>query len=274
MRGRASFIRIRAAGEVRASLGTFGGRVIGLLDGRRSLPPPAEGEPGFTYQGLFDLLDEELATVQQGLVEAEDDHLRKKIQVAQLRTTGEDLTATLYDQQVAARRAIAAAFGTDRSFEVAAVSGDTPRELWGLVDQVDQTVKILQEPAAELPEVIVEGGVNLATFADQLHIGLRELRKTGAGLERARKAAGESLIVRNQAIAEFNAVFPPVARTLEGLFRLAGENELAERIRTSARRATRQQGDGEPEEEPAPAGSSEGEGTPEPTEPAPSSAVS
>ena len=50
--------------------------------------------------------------------------------------------------------------------------------------------------------------------------------------------------------AEYDGVFPWVARTLEGLFRLAGEFELADRIRTSARRVTRRQAAEAEEKEP------------------------
>ena len=49
----------------------------------------------------------------------------------------------------------------------------------------------------------------------------------------------------NAAIAELNGVFPWMSRSLEALFILVGERELAERIRTSRRRVTRRPQDGE-----------------------------
>ncbi len=52
MRRKGSLIRIDAIREVRNSLATFGGGVVGKLDTRR--PSPADGEPVFTYQVVFD----------------------------------------------------------------------------------------------------------------------------------------------------------------------------------------------------------------------------
>ncbi len=46
---------------------------------------------------------------------------------------------------------------------------------------------------------------------------------------------------RRRAIAEFDAIFPWAAQAVEGVFRMAGERDLADRIRTSRRRVTRRQ---------------------------------
>ncbi|MEM7349288.1 MAG: hypothetical protein AAF657_00685 [Acidobacteriota bacterium] len=271
MRSRAAFVRIQSVEEVRASLESYGVGIADRLEGRRAAPAPGEGESVAIYQALFDDLDRDLAGIHSRLVEAEDAHVRKRIQVSQHRRTGEELTEDLYDRQVAVRRTLAGLYGPDRGFELAAFSGETPRSAPGLVDQVDQTVKLLRAPEADVPELAVGGvDVNLGNMAGRLEAGMEQIRQVRGRFNRARKAAGESLILRNKAIEEFDQVFPWVARTLESLFRLAGETELANRIRSSVRQLTRRPVDEEEEQTAeASAEGSETEATEqEPTEPA------
>ncbi len=187
-----------------------------------------------------------------------------------IRIEAMELTTGLYDRQVATRRTLAGVFGPERGFELAAVEGTTPRRLSRLVDQVDQTVKLLREPEIELPTVVVDGvEVTLDTMATSLESGLQNLDGVRGQLETARKAVNETVIARNKAIEEYDRVFPWVARALESYFRLAGEIELANRIRTSVRRVTRHQAVEEDEGDstsPPSGGSGEEVGASEPAE--------
>ena len=60
----------------------------------------------------------------------------------------------------------------------------------------------------------------------------------------------ETAIRRQEAIDDYDASFPWITQTLESLFRLAGEHELARRIRTSrqAARAAAKAGEAASEE--------------------------
>ena len=69
-------------------------------------------------------------------------------------------------------------------------------------------------------------------------------------LQRTQKAADGTLVALNAARSAFDATFPWVAGNVESLFRLAGERELADRVRTSRRRVTRRETE-EPEEDSA-----------------------
>ncbi len=79
---------------------------------------------------------------------------------------------------------------------------------------------------------------------------------------RARKNLAASTVVKDQAIAYCKGLLPGVAQTLEGFFLIAGEPELAERVRTSTRRATQKPGEDEEVSDPASAGDSETGSTP------------
>ncbi len=80
---------------------------------------------------------------------------------------------------------------------------------------------------------------------DDLGDDLERYRASRRDFLRARKAVGESQVLLNRAIDEFKGQFPWIAQALESFARMAGERELADRIRTSIRRVTRRQGEDE-----------------------------
>ncbi len=246
--------RLGSVEEVRASLAAHRGRIGDQLD----VQHPAAPESGFSYQATLDHMDGKLAAVQTQLVGAEDQHVRQLAQIRQLRRRRDDGASDTYEKQIAVRGVLASLYGKDRDFEVAAVSGKTPKSSRALAEQVDQTVKFLRSPEVEVPSSKVAGvGVDFTAMADDLEIGKQRLTEVRAELEQAKKQADATRQTTSRAIEEFDLVFLWAARSLEALFRLAGEQELADRVRTSARRVTRRQA--EPAEEPAeePAGSQE-----------------
>ncbi len=261
MRSIGSRIRFQSVGEVRASLDTFGGGVAGKLDGSRPAPVTPESESGFDYRALFQDIDGRLASVQEKLVKAEDEQVRKQIRISDLRRESEELTGALYSEQVSVRRILEGLFGPDRGFEIAAIKGATPQELKPLSDQVDLTVKLLREPEIEVPTAKASGvEFDFPATADSLETGRGEIVRVGDELERARKAASQSVLRKQQVTAEFDAIFPWAAQTVEGIFRMAGERELADRIRTSRRRVTgRQKVESEETEAAEPAESADAE---------------
>ncbi len=252
--------------EVRASVHAHRGR-IGRQLGER---PAAPGEAAYS-QAYFDHMDAELARVESGLIEAEDEHVRKRIQVSRARQVSEDLASVVYDKQTSARQILAGLYGSKHEFELGAMSGKTPQGPTTLPEQVDQTVKLLRNPEGETPAKKVGGvDVDFTGLADDLEGGLEHYRSSRVEFERRRKEADATRLESNQAIAEYDRVFPWVASSLEGLFRLVGERDLADRIRTSVRRVIRRQGeDGEPKpEEPNAGDSAAGQPPAESSEPA------
>ncbi len=238
--------RLGSVDEARASLGAHRDRIGDKLDFER----PASPETGFSYQAMFDHLDGHLAQVQSQLVEAEDEHVRQLVAIRQLRQQRDQGVTAVYDKQTAARGILKHLYGKEHSFQVAAVSGKTPQSPRKLAEQVDQTVKLLRQPEGESPSAKVAGvGVDFAAMADDLAAGQQQLIAVRADLVQAKKVADATRQTTHRAIQEFDLVFLWAARTLEQLFRLAGERELADRIRTSVRRVTRRQA--EPEDEPA-----------------------
>ena len=223
-----------------------------LLDERhpREAGPPTDGEASWSYRAVFDHLRRDLLAMWERLSVARDQHVRMLVRVAALRRRSQELAAQLYQRLVAARRILGGAFDPDRSFELAAMAGKTPRVPSDLEEQVDQTVKILREPEVDPGTVEADGvEIDLGRMADGLEGRLEERREVEEERRRARKALGETKVVKDQAIAYCKGLLPGVAQTLEGYFRIVGEHELADRIRTSRRRVTRRQGEAESETE-------------------------
>ena len=257
--------RLGSVEEVRGSLAAHRGRIDDNLDGQL----PASPETGFSYQAMFDHMDAALAKVESELVESEDRHVRRLARISKLRRQRDRGAADTYGKQTAARGILASLYGKDRDFELAAVSGKTPVSSKALVEQIDQTVKFLRRPEVSAPSSKVAGvGIDFVAMADDLESGRKQLIEVRAELVRATKAADGTRQTTARVIKEFDLVFLWIARSLEGLFRLAGEQELADRIRTSVRRVTRRQA--EPAQSPEP--SSDGPAAAEP-ESAPSEAT-
>ncbi len=259
---------LRAVIEVMDSLATFGGRITDLLDARhpREAGPAADGEEGWSYRWVFDHLERDLQSMYERLSAARDQHVRMLVRIEKLRHRSQGLGNRLYKALVRARRILGGVLEPERAFEVAAVSGETPRVPDELEEQADQTVKILRDPEIEQEALEADGvEVNLSGMADGLERKLEAFRQVRQARRRTLKALGETKVVKDQAIAYCNGLLPWVSQTLEGYFRIVGEHELADRIRTSTRRLTRRQGEDGPETEESAPPATETTETPETT---------
>ncbi len=259
--------RLTSSAEVRAAVHAHREGVGRQLDER----PASPAEAAYS-QAYFDHMESELATVEGDLVVAEDDHVRKQIQTSQAQEASDQLASSVYDKQTSARQVLMGLYGPEHQFKLAATSGNTPQGPMTLPEQVDQTVKLLRTPEAEPPAAKVGGvNVNFGIMADDLESDLGQYRSFRTELDRRRKEGDATRLATNKAIEAFDRVFPWVASSLEGTFRLVGERELAERIRTSLRRVTRRQADPREEQTASPEPSPDGQ-APEATESVPTAA--
>lgn len=127
------------------------------------------------------------------------------------------------------------------------VTGPTPRQPVALVSQIRETVEFLRSPKVATPTIELDGvQIDLTTVGTDLGSAADRLDTVLTNLAQARKNAQTSRVAKNKAIERYDREFLWIARTLEGYFRLAGMDELAERIRPSARRAGRRAADAEP----------------------------
>lgn len=78
--------------------------------------------------------------------------------------------------------------------------------------------------------------VNLASVADELDVKVVRLAGLLSSLKREEREAQHTMIARDQAAAHWNLVVTLAGNWLEGLARIAGEHEIADRVRPTERR--------------------------------------
>ncbi len=99
--------RLEALDEVRASH-THRDHIAGRLEQRPAFDSAfPDGTEAVSYRAQFDHLDQELAIVGDGLRSAEDEHVRRKVMVAQVQRKNDEVTTKLLSQQTSARQVLA-----------------------------------------------------------------------------------------------------------------------------------------------------------------------
>ncbi len=95
----------------------------------------------------------------------------------------------------------------------------------------------------------MEGSLNRETSAQELDPEIEELRVVVKRLVEQRKRIDTAKVRKDKTREDFDRNYIPIVRVLEATFRVAGETELADRIRPTVRQLTRND-DQEQEAEP------------------------
>lgn len=236
MRSQKTFNLIQSAKEINVAINSDGDRVGGLLNERYSTPV-SEGEPAFDYRQHMRQLPRQLGSALEGVITAEDDHSEQLIRVSRAQDERNEITTRSYDKLVAARQGLEGLYKSG-GFELAFLSGKTPQVPKKLCEQLGQSVKLLEQPAVEWRDSKVKGfNINRDEMAADLKSEWTALVDVLDLVADAKKAAEVTLLAKREATDELSRTVIWVGRTAEGLFHLAGEDELAKRIRTSARRS-------------------------------------
>ncbi len=255
---------LRSADEIKVAIDTDGDRIGELLNQQHSLPP-VDGEPAFDYRKHMQHLVLQLDTAADEALVAENTYHDQGIRVSRLLNERDESVAVSYDKLVAARQGLGSVYKRG-SFELAHVSGNTPRVPDRLSLQLGRTIELLRQPAVQLRGLKIEGfNVDFGAMAGDLESGKKELDAVVERLKQARKVAEGLLLIKGDKVDVLHRTVLYVGRTTEGLFHLAGEPELAARIRSSTRRPLRPS---EKEEEPSaeePSPDTEPEADPEPS---------
>ena len=238
MRTEETYSLMKSAKEIRVAIDADGDRIGGLLNEQHPLPV-VEGEPVFDYRKHMQHLVHQLNLAVDDTVTAEDTHSAQLIRVSRAKTERDEIVNVSYEKLVWVRDGLESLYKRG-GFELAFVAGDTPRVPGRLLEQMVQTVKLLREPAVEPREIKVNGfDADLETVAAELESDVPKLRGAIGALDRERKQAEGTLVVKRDTIKALRRTVLWVGRTAEGLFHLAGEDELARRIRSSTRRPLR-----------------------------------
>ncbi len=192
----------------------------------------ARSEAGFSYRPIVDHLDDELIAVERRLAEDETAYGAAQLQPPQLRRQRDELATDLHDHYDSTRQLLTGVFS--RRYGGGLVE-PAPRSAQPLIRHVRLTTSLLRSLTPDSPAlsgVDLDPGAlagELTPLADRLDAVCTALEEACATVQISRASA-------DQALADADRIVSWVARSLEGLYRLGGLDELAERIRAAARR--------------------------------------
>ena len=116
-----------------------------------------------------------------------------------------------------------------------------PEQLFQQGQHLDER---LREPGLPLPKPLSEKlAIDPTALADVVKSWLTQFDEALAHVRRERREATLARLARQEAVASFDDKFLWVSRTTESLFSLAGEKELAKRVRPSVTRPGRTETD-------------------------------
>jgi hypothetical protein len=242
--------------EIISSIETHGVDVAAKLEEQwqamitLSSTPQVDGPEPPNFLGHLFALKDGLAVSATGVNEADQRHVHGLANLIQLRDERNNLTEDAYGKFSTMRRAIDELQGPGKAFVLAGIEGPTSRKTPKLLRQMDLAVPRLfeanpqfapssPEGAEPVPDSGVEGinvdpkamGQQLQGIRDRLRQKHREFRRMIRKVQASRKE-------KNRRLLEHKERQLWTARIVEGYYRLAGETELADRLRP----ATVQQG--------------------------------
>lgn len=225
--------RKKSADAVAAAAETHADRVAQAVTATLS-PFLAKGEKMPDVGGLTTLLGRWLASSASGMMAADEAHVHELSDDAPVRERRDEAHETLYAELVELREWMTGLFGS-RAVRSLGFAADTPRDPAVLVQFAAEVSRSLREKSFPAPK---RQGVSWSPSKEAGKIDdLREkLQKAIAEVAREVREAQGTLASKNAALAAYDDAFARASESLEGLFTLAGETELAARVRPSSRR--------------------------------------
>ncbi len=225
--------QLESSAEVEASVAAHGPIVARKLDelyGQNL----EEGQSAPDFQGTMSALNDRLAGSRQGLAMADNQNVEQLRKLDELQQESNELFPKLYQHMSAARNTLDQLFGKGSAFRVASIEGPTAQRKEKLLRQAELAIARFEQPGLEFPASEYEGfEVDPEGAARGLKAKVTRLRGVFDEQRRLNREVQESRKVKNRKLEEHKKTFVWTARTLEGFYRLAGEEELADRIRPS-----------------------------------------
>jgi hypothetical protein len=184
---------------------------------------------------LIDLVARYLATSTDSMIAADENNLRELADDAIARDARDQAADALYASIGDLREWLTALFGT-AALRALGFSGPTPQDPVAMARFAGEIISALGSsklPKPKRPGIKWDPESTVA----ELKAAREALEKhLGAVAREVREAQG-TLVAKNAAIAEYDERFARAAGFYAGLFRLAGQADLADRVRPSPRRA-------------------------------------
>ncbi len=193
------------------------------------------GNPG-AMQSVVTQLTATLVGRRDEMVRADETHERELADDAQARAERDEAADALTAKLVELREVLTGLYG--QALARTALPEAAPQDpvvLERFAGQVSTTLANIN-----LPEPRVAGAqLNVSELAEDISGAQAELRNRLDVVAREVREAQDTLAKKNRAIEQYDRAFQGVATVLTGLFVLAGQDELANKVRPSPRRPGR-----------------------------------
>lgn len=186
---------------------------------------------------LVNLVARRLAVLREQMVIADDAHEEELSDDAKPQEDRDDTAADLWAMLSETRELLKGVFGAS-ALPALGFKGSIPEDPEDLVPFSRRVVTALRAgdlPPARVPSVVVDPNALVAPLADDLE----RLELALDDVDREEREAEVTLRDKQAALDRYDMGFSQCASFLVGLFSLAGDDELAQRLRPSARRPGR-----------------------------------
>jgi hypothetical protein len=261
--------KIRFCLFVLAALSEQGPKVAELVQAK-SLPSLGEGDEPPPFLAQIQALGRLLQAALDRLVERDRELVDENDRRAALLKARDGDAGKLRRRIVGLRRIIFGCYAAPEAAKLGLV-GRFSREPIALLRQSELICKRLQgdDLAQTLGEPLFDPPIDPEPFARQVEPDIEVVRQSFDAHHRSKRRLDQLLAEKKTAMADYNVTFLRVARQFEDLCRLAGENDLADKVRPSASRPGQTENDPAEDAVTPPAGDDVSEPEPAPADDAP-----
>jgi hypothetical protein len=212
---------------VAASVDTHLDGIAGQLSGRGDMNKTE-------WKHFLEGQRDEMKAANEALFEAESDLAQERADDPDYREARDLAAATMYEAIVKAR-SLMEAVGAGQSVRFG-MDGTVPQVPSSLLSFARNAVDSLRGSGESLGTLGLD--VDTTALADKLQPTLDGLTDAVDDMAREEREAEAALVARNKVLEDWERTYRAVARILEGAYRMADEDELADRIRPTMRRAS------------------------------------
>lgn len=224
----------RKSGEIVASAASVHASRVAQAVTTLLTPHLSKGQKMPDVEGLTLLVGKWLAETSATMAAADEAHLHELSDDDPFRQSRDEAHAALNTELVDLREWMTGLFGA-RAVRSLGFAADTPRDPAALSHFAGEVVKSLREKAFPAPK---RSGASFAPTkeAEKIEKLCATLDTALADVVREAREAQGTLATKNTAMAAYDTAFSRASKVLEGIFTLAGETALADRVRPSTRR--------------------------------------
>lgn len=226
--------RMQSCEAVLWALETHGARLVEIL-GEQFAPFLGEGL-AMPFETQLELFKNRLTHDRDELVEASRELRIESARETNIRSARDAEMKVVFNRVVRLRRLIQGAYDDEQLNDLGFTrqTSQLPAEL---LEQAVHLSRLLRAPDLELPSsAFGTFELDVPALTQEFEPAVGRLRQSMSDLARQVRLTEVAQLAKNGALEKYNSTFLWIARTVESLLRLAGLDEVAERVRPSSRR--------------------------------------